>query len=149
MLHIKWNIPFPAFCSILQHIINLQFLFITYGKILSIMAINLHHPCTTAYTGSSWSCINITILSATFLNKIGSRSHSDPKFGQRGGGVSCISARKKVLERCSSLSPSGKELLKWRSSSFHHKNTPDYTVNPRVWPAAMQCGGLSFLFPVW
>jgi hypothetical protein len=31
--------------------------------------------------------------SATFLKKIGSRTQSDPKFSQRGGGVSCVDAR--------------------------------------------------------
>jgi hypothetical protein len=33
--------------------------------------------------------------SAIFLKKIGSGMHSDPKFGQRGGGFSCNDARRK------------------------------------------------------
>jgi hypothetical protein len=33
--------------------------------------------------------------SAIFLKKIGSETHSDPKFGRRGGGVNYIDARKK------------------------------------------------------
>jgi hypothetical protein len=36
----------------------------------------------------------ISVGSAIFLNKIGSGTHSDPKFGRRGGGVSYIDDRK-------------------------------------------------------
>jgi hypothetical protein len=35
------------------------------------------------------------IINAIFLKKIGSGTHSDPKFGRRGGGVSYIDDRKK------------------------------------------------------
>jgi hypothetical protein len=35
--------------------------------------------------------------SAIFLEKVGSGMHSDPKFSQRGGGVSSINARKKTF----------------------------------------------------
>jgi hypothetical protein len=35
----------------------------------------------------------LTILSAIFLKKIGSRTHSDPRFGQRGEGLSFSDAR--------------------------------------------------------
>jgi hypothetical protein len=54
----------------------------------------------------------------------GSRTHSDPKFDRRGGGVSYIDERKKVPEHCSSLCSSEKELHEQRSGAFHHKNTP-------------------------
>jgi hypothetical protein len=35
---------------------------------------------------------------------------------------------KKVLERCSGLHLSEKELPEWHSSAFHHKNTPVSTL---------------------
>jgi hypothetical protein len=38
------------------------------------------------------------ICRAIFLKKIGSRTHSDPKFSQRRGGVSYIDARKKRFQ---------------------------------------------------
>jgi hypothetical protein len=39
---------------------------------------------------------SVTVLrSAIFLKKMGSGTHSDPKFGRRGGGVSYIDYRKK------------------------------------------------------
>jgi hypothetical protein len=37
----------------------------------------------------------LDIPSYNFLKKIGSGRRSDSKFGQRGGGVTCINARKK------------------------------------------------------
>jgi hypothetical protein len=53
----------------------------------------------------------VLLLSAIFLNNIGSRMHSDQKFSRGGGGVSYIDARKE-------------NVLEQRSGSFHHKNTP-------------------------
>jgi hypothetical protein len=37
----------------------------------------------------------LPLRSAIFLKKIGSGTHSDSKFSQRGGGVNYVSARKK------------------------------------------------------
>jgi hypothetical protein len=39
--------------------------------------------------------ISTSVFSAIFLKKIGSGTHSDRKFGWRGGGISYIDARKK------------------------------------------------------
>jgi hypothetical protein len=40
----------------------------------------------------------LVLCNAIFLKKIGSETHSDPKFGPRGVGVSCMDARKKGLQ---------------------------------------------------
>jgi hypothetical protein len=53
-------------------------------------------------------CIFTVKYAVLFLKKIHSGMHSDPKFGQRGQGY--IDVRKKVLEHCSGLCPSEKEL---------------------------------------
>jgi hypothetical protein len=39
--------------------------------------------------------LHLVVDSATFLKKIGSGTHSDPKFSWIGGGVSYIDGRKK------------------------------------------------------
>jgi hypothetical protein len=66
-----------------------------------------------------------------FLKKIGSRTHSDPKFDQRGGGVSYIDAREKVPGRHSGFRPSEKELPESRSGAFRQntRNTPEYIIS--------------------
>jgi hypothetical protein len=38
--------------------------------------------------------------------------------------VILMPGKKKVLEHCSALHPSEKELLEWRSGAFCHKNAP-------------------------
>jgi hypothetical protein len=50
-----------------------------------------------------------------------------PKILSERGGISYTNARKKEVSECrSSLHPSEKELLEWRSSAFGHKNTPSF-----------------------
>jgi hypothetical protein len=60
--------------------------------------------------------------------KISSGMHSDPKFGQRGGGVSYNDARNKGSGMPSGLRPSEKELPERHSGMFHHKNMPVYNL---------------------
>jgi hypothetical protein len=54
--------------------------------------------------------------------KIGSGMHSDAKFGQRGRVLFIPMPGKRVLEWCSGLRPSKKEIPERRSGAFRHKN---------------------------
>jgi hypothetical protein len=62
----------------------------------------------------------IVTVSASFLKKIGSRRHSDPKFGRRGGGVSHIDPRGKSFRMPFQLQSSERT----SGTVFWHKNIP-------------------------
>jgi hypothetical protein len=66
--------------------------------------------------------------SAIFLNKIGSGTCSDPKFCQRREVLVTSVPGAKGSRTPFRLRPSEKELLECCSSTFHHKNTPDYST---------------------
>jgi hypothetical protein len=67
-----------------------------------------------------------TYLQCCFLKKVGCGTHSNPKFGGKGGVASYIDARKKGSGTPFVMIPSEKELPERRSGSFRHKSTPTY-----------------------
>jgi hypothetical protein len=65
--------------------------------------------------------------SAIFLKqKMGSETHSDTKFGRRGGGLLVIPmpGKKNVPERRPGVRASKKEFPERSSGAFRHKSTP-------------------------
>jgi hypothetical protein len=66
-----------------------------------------------------------------FLNKTFWDTNNDPKFGRRGVVLVIPMPGKKVPEHCSSVCPSEKELLEWRSGTFHHISTPGFNKELR------------------